>query len=37
MVDVDYESLLEIVGRYFPAISNNLAFLKDIQRYPKGD
>jgi hypothetical protein len=37
MVDVDYESLLEIVGRYFPAISKNLAFLKDIQRYPKGD
>ena len=37
MVDVDYDSLLKIVGRYFPYISNNLAFLKDIQRYPKGD
>lgn len=36
MADVDYENLLKIVGKYFPAISTNLAFLKDIQRYPKG-
>ena len=33
ILDIDFISFLEIIGRYFPWLENNLGILKDIQRY----
>uniref|UniRef100_A0A6C0ANT3 Uncharacterized protein n=1 Tax=viral metagenome TaxID=1070528 RepID=A0A6C0ANT3_9ZZZZ len=35
IVDIDYASLLDVIGKVSPSISKNLEILKTIQRYPK--
>ena len=34
IVDIDYGSLLHIIDKLYPGISNKLSILKIIQRYP---
>jgi len=34
IVNIDYTSLLDIIGRFYPTISKKLNILKTIQRHP---
>lgn len=34
IVNIDYASLLDIIGKFYPTLSKELSILKTIQRYP---